>query len=424
MIAKLDKYFNSLKEINGISFGYIIHHFLNAIFFIIFPRLFSPADMGVYGIYSFFYFLALSCLMLGMDNAILFEKKIINRINIFRFMFFSLCGINLLSYSILFMFYSKIVDVRIYLLLPIHVCCNIVYDLFFHLNIKTNHTKINILMQILSVFLHVTITLFFVFFIKKSIYFIIVGGILSYMICILVYIRNFIPRKMKKSRIFYHYFSVNSFKKLKLSRKYFSYISFSVSQNIIDVLIAYIPLFYIEKYFGKTSGGYYFLSMKILSLPVVCISTPVMKFFLKKQSISMSFQKKKIQKNLFFMTIVSCFIYFFLYFFEKIGMMQFFIGEQWAEIGNIYGILIVKYCIDFVIFPFAYIFILKKMFNRLVAFKVFFLIITILFFEGHNHLSAHNSLYTWIIISVIFSISFLFYIHYFLFDKKSMKFIP
>lgn len=407
-----------LKEINYVSWGYIVHHILNGALFIIFPKIFPPSALGIYGIYSFWYFLLFSLLTFGVENAILFDSKFKNIVLIIRFLLLILSVEILVSCCLLLFFYQKGLVDFLYFFLPIHVGIHIVYDIFFHINVKNNNAKINIFMQLLSVILHFLMTFILMLFFGRAICFIVMGGIASYMVCIACYVKLIKNRTFKKMMIFRCDFFGSIFQNFKIKKEYFHYMIYHVIYNASDILILYSPLIYIKEHFGLSYAGYYFLVVKILNLPIVCVSTPIMKFLLKTQFFSQKIYKKIIIKIAIIMTIISCLIYGFLMMLDALNIFSALLGDQWKGIGKLFYILSMKCAFEFIVFPFLSWFFNKEKIKQIALFKLCCFIMQTLFLYALNDINIEKTMYVLLKISFFYSVFIFLYMYFQTFQKE------
>lgn len=200
-------------------------------------------------------------------------------------------------------------------------------------------------------------------------------------------------------------------KRLKsVALKYKEFPLYDIPTALISSSNQNIPNILFNSFFSNLTGGFYYLAIKIIGLPISLISSAFLDVF--KQQASEEYSKRgnaketyvKTFKTLFLLSIIPFSIFF--YYAEDIFMILF--GKEWVISGKFAKILIPMVFLRFLASPLSFMFyIAKKQIYNLIGQTIILVLLLSSFIVGNYYNSEYITLY---MISVGFSLFYIFYI--------------
>nr|WP_315362835.1 oligosaccharide flippase family protein [Cytobacillus firmus] len=168
--------------------------------------------------------------------------------------------------------------------------------------------------------------------------------------------------------------------------------------------------FFVGHLFGLTNLAYYFMSYRILGMPLTVISNNVSRVFFQEASreFDMSYQyKKTFLKTSIFLTIIAIPMVICMYFLAP-PLFEWFFGEGWGEAGVFVKILAPMFGIRFIVSPLTTGMIISGKQSFEFAIQILFLIFSI--FGYIVVLIAKLTIYQYLtFISIAFSLVYIVY---------------
>jgi len=328
---RLSKFYqNILKLLAGISIAQLIPIVITPIL----TQYFTPEEFGVYGLYVSI------CSIFGIiasgkyDIAIMLPRKKIDAMNILvlsfliTFLFSSFCfSILNICNDVFFELTKSEFLQKYYFIIPISIfLISINQSIIVWFNRNKKYTRIanqNVLKSSLNSGSALVLGI-------KNIHFgLIISHLLSLIIVSLWNIRHFIKD--------FNYSLINQQIMRKNFLKYINFLKFSSVSNLFNSVSNIGMTALIIIFFGPKIAGLYFLSEKLIAIPISFITSSVSQVYFQKASklfhsnkIALLHLTNKIQRNIFFI------LFPFLLLCTVFGTELFSIfGEQWGDAGTI-----------------------------------------------------------------------------------------
>jgi O-antigen/teichoic acid export membrane protein len=154
-------------------------------------------------------------------------------------------------------------------------------------------------------------------------------------------------------------------KLLEIAKKYKKYPFALLSSSIIDRLVLYLPIFFLNKYFGETYAGYYALCLKVFFNPLSFISGAIATINLRKITLMLK-NKSNITIYFFKLSFVLLIVVTIQIIILKIfGPYLFTIifGQKWTIAGEFMSILITYFGLMFIVSALSTILIPTKKYH-------------------------------------------------------------
>ena len=202
--------------------------------------------------------------------------------------------------------------------------------------------------------------------------------------------------------------SIQKLKILALAKRYSQFPKLDVPASLISVFSNQIPNILLNVLFSSTIAGYYYLTQRILSLPLTFISTAVANVF--HEEASRSFKKEKNASVIYQKTFKKLFLIGFLpsiilYIFAQ-DIFIFVFGKEWAISGDYVKILVPMFFVKFIAKPLSFmLYIGEKQKLNLYSQMLFVIAILFAFVMGE---SAYDVLKY---INILFSLIYLYYLY-------------
>ncbi|MDP1723439.1 MAG: hypothetical protein Q8L85_01900 [Alphaproteobacteria bacterium] len=396
-VSTFSENFLKIKHVNLISVGLFFNKILTSISLFFIAKFYSPQEFGEFGYYMSILSILFPFSILGMENFLFIKKnklKVINNfIYIHSFFFFLFLSI------VFFVFFNK--KSYIFFIMPLNLFLMTIFDIILNNFIKDKKFNLNLLYNFLFCIITISIQISSVLLFNKNVTCLIISFMFGYLLPLsIIFFKKEKLFVLKKNNILCFY------KKFIVKNK--QYIFMYLILTTLDCLIQFVPFFYIKNKFGFEDLGSYFLCNKIFYLPIAIIGMSLSKYFLIEMS-----NNKIILKNIYFFIkislILTVLIYGLLFFFNKIGLFVYFLGQQWIDLEHLIDLNILKFIFEFFAFPFIGIFIIKNKQKKLIIIKIFFLIMLISSCFLVKELSFVNSIILLNVLNILFYIIIIYY---------------
>lgn len=378
-------------------------------------RLYSPAEFGTLSIFISILSISTIIISLRYETAFVIEKTdklikhLLNFIYIYSCFIFFVIIIILSLFSDDLLFYLKISN--FYYLIPLSMIIYAYLNIFTHIHIKNKNfstiAKSKIILAISIILLQI---IFYYIELNNGL---LIGFILGYLIS-LIYIISMISN--------IKYLKYNSKKIAVALKKYFYIVKYGAPADFINNLSVNILPILISMWFDLKLAGLYFLSYRIINLPLQLISLSISKVFFQRASEIYSNEKTKLYNfTVKVVVTLSIFIFFpliILFFFSN-DIIIFLLGREWEEAGSFITILVFLFFFRTLFSPISNLAeILNKM-NIIFYFSLFILITNIIsMYIAHIY---NNFILGIILISFFSSLGYLYLLIYYITYLKGIR---
>lgn len=208
---------------------------------------------------------------------------------------------------------------------------------------------------------------------------------------------------------------INRLKILAMARRYVKFPKYDIFASLSNVSAHQITHILFNALFNSTIAGYFYLTQKILSLPITFIASTISDVF--RQSATKEYQQfgnaKKIYVSTFKKLFVLSFFPSLILYLYSVELFVFIFGEQWSVAGEYAKILVPMLFLKFISSPLSFmLYIAEKQAINMYSQFLFLFSIFIGFLIGDNEYE------------VITYISWLFsciYLHYMYLSAKIAK---
>ncbi len=201
---------------------------------------------------------------------------------------------------------------------------------------------------------------------------------------------------------------INMSKMYLLAKKYVKFPKFDLAATFINVFSHQIIHILFNIFFGAVIAGFYYLTQKLMGLPISLIAQAIGDVF--KQKASEDFKKVKNAKRIYISTFKKLFILalipsLILYFFS-VKIFTFVFGSDWVMTGEFVKMMIPMFFLKFIASPLSFmLYIGEKQHINLYSQFLFLFATVISFLIGET---PYDVVYY---ISVLFSCVYLYYIY-------------
>lgn len=196
-------------------------------------------------------------------------------------------------------------------------------------------------------------------------------------------ISKFLPYvKSKLIRIFF--IGPKLYKKdLVLINKYKKFPLFDLPSSLINNLSLQLPIIFLASNYSLALSGAYFMTQRVLQIPVTLISHSFLEVFKEKICNQKNqFRLRKIMFDSLFLILISSFVPFVLLYIFIEDLMIIFLGENWTIAAKFAKILVPSLFFRFISYPLSYIILLKQKQHINLLFNVISLIIVVILFSS------------------------------------------
>lgn len=269
----------NFKNVGKLSFGTILGQLISVISLPIFTRMYGPTVIGNMALFTSAAIIVNSFSDLGMTNAIMVEEEEEEASKIYKIVSTISLGISLLIGIIIYCFFDvffKAVDIN-----PLFIAIIIAALIFSSQQIKICYTWLNRRKQYKLLMLNPIINngAVLVFGLIIGLFGFVENG---YYICILLgqaftlfHMKRFLPKGFL------------SFKRqnyVQTCRKHYKFVSYQMPSNILLQVKGQLPTLLINIFFGSKMLGYYYISMRVLSMPITFLASSLGKAFFQTAS--------------------------------------------------------------------------------------------------------------------------------------------
>jgi len=151
---------------------------------------------------------------------------------------------------------------------------------------------------------------------------------------------------------------INKLKIYSLSKKYIKFPRFDILASLSGIAAQQVPNILFNMFFNAATAGHYFLTQKMLGLPVTIMASAILDVF--KEQASKDFQKYGNAKQIYIATFKKLFIMSFipsvLVFLFAVDLFGFVFGEAWKISGEYAQILTPMLFLRFISSPLSFMF--------------------------------------------------------------------
>lgn len=221
-------------------------------------------------------------------------------------------------------------------------------------------------------------------------------------------ISKFLPYvKSKLIRIFF--IGPKLYKKdLVLINKYKKFPLFDLPSSLINNLSLQLPIIFLASNYSLAISGAYFMTQRVLQIPVTLISHSFLEVFKEKICNQKNqFRLRKIMFDSLVLILISSFVPFVLLYMFIEDLMIIFLGENWTTAAKFAKILVPSLFFRFISYPLSYIILLKQKQHINLLFNIISLIIVVILFS-----SKIDVYYLVLKLSILFSVQSIIKIFY------------
>jgi O-antigen/teichoic acid export membrane protein len=380
MISKIKFKSEYVKNIiilmTGTTIGQVIPIALSPIL----TRIYSPEDFGVFALYMAIVSILAVMATGRYEMALMLPKKDSDAVNIVVLSMLISCVISLVLFVIVFVFNRQIT----YLLnnpeishwlyfIPITVLITGVYQSFnYWSNRKKKFKRLassRVLQSGSTAFVNLGIG-----FGGLGSSGLIIGQLLGQSIA------TFIIGKLILDEDKIKYQHIKVLKILVLAKRYIRFPKYDILASTFNISSHKISHILFNSLFNSTTAGHFFFMQKILSLPIIFLSSAIADVF--RQLASDEFNRNKNCKNIFISTlkklfVLSLFPTIILYFYS-VELFIFLFGEEWKVAGEYSKIFSPILMLQFVSSPLSIVFYIAEKQNMNLYLQFLFIVLVLL----------------------------------------------
>ncbi|SDJ18729.1 oligosaccharide flippase family protein [Paenibacillus typhae] len=273
------RFSENFKNVGKLSLGTILGQLISIISLPIFTRIYGPTVMGNMALFTSVAVIINSFSDLGMSNAIMVEEEEEEAGKVYKIVSTISLGMSLL-FGMIFFFFSNVffesVDQN-----PLFVAIVLAALIFSSQQIKICYTWLNRRKQYKLLMLNPIINNGVVLLIGLVIG---LSGYVSfgYYICIilgqvvtLIHMKRFLPKG---------FFSFAKQDYVQICKKHYKFVSYQMPSNIVLQVKGQLPTLLINLFFGPKVLGYYYISMRVLGMPITFLASSLGKVFFQTAS--------------------------------------------------------------------------------------------------------------------------------------------
>ncbi|MCY6331578.1 oligosaccharide flippase family protein [Bacteroides fragilis] len=322
------------RNLLTLSSGTVIAQIIPMLATLILSRLYTPDEMGEWGIFSSYAAILSVIACLKYDNAIVKPVRVVDAYNLsFISVVIGLIFISLLYILILIVdafqydYLFQLSRTSIYIL-PLYVLCLLCVQV---LNNLANKTKQYSSLALSSIVRSITqaisrITLGYCSFTNIGL---IIGAVLGAFLNVIVLVR-----KLRFIYYFSHCFSNK--KSCDLVQQYKDFPKYDLLSNVLNSISSNIPVIILSYFFLDDVVGYFSMALTLLFIPMSIIGTSLGQLYyrdaceLHEKNVSLSGLTKKI----FIPTYIGCSIFMLVLIWGGEVIFSFLLGHEWATVGK------------------------------------------------------------------------------------------
>lgn len=394
---------NSIKLISGTAFSQAILLAITPIL----TRIYSPEDFGVFALYTSIVSITSIIITGRYEMAIILPKKDNDAINLLALSFLISVVLSIISLIVIFIFNERITDLFnnqdisswLYFI-PISLLTTGCYQSFYYWNNRTkfygNISKSSVVKS--SVVGSTNLTVGWLFSGPLGL---LVGNVLGLLASVIYLFRNSKYIKIQ---------NVDRIKIVEMARRYKNFPIYDAPASIFNIASHQSAHIFFNTFFGAIVSGHYYLTQKILGMPIQLIGTSIQSVF--RQKVMVIHNEKGNTRNFFLLTlrylILLAILPTFLMYYFAIDIFEFVFGEEWGQTGEFVRILLPVFFFRFISFPLSsMIYVAEKQHVNVVGQFTLLISIVICFFIGKD-VGAEYTLQLISIASSIFYLAYLF----------------
>lgn len=196
-------------------------------------------------------------------------------------------------------------------------------------------------------------------------------------------------------------FRFHRLRALVLLRRYIKFPKFIVPSSLLENISAQLPIILLGTYFGSAVVGFYFLSQKLVKIPIALIGTSIGNVF--RQAASEELAKTGNCRSLFIRTFRKLFLIgtlpFIVFYFIAPMLFALVFGDEWRVAGEYTQILIPMFYLQFLTRPLANMFIIAEKQEYDLMMQIYLLIsVAFSFYIGATYFkTVEASLYIFVV---------------------------
>ncbi len=217
-----------------------------------------------------------------------------------------------------------------------------------------------------------------------------------------------------------------SFVKIRyLFYKYSEFPKYNLIPSVMSACSYFMPVIFVNKFYGSEYTGYFDLSRLLLSLPLALIASSVSSVLLQKVSESFKSGKSfilELKPVIILISAVSLFGIIIISLFG-VGLFSFLFGKIWGFSGEMSRFMVWSYTLNFIVSSFSTVFIAMRKIKTYSAWQLFYFIAILLLMLFKN-LPFMSFIKIYVLTEVICYLTATFFICKIVFDyEKSRKLI-
>lgn len=345
---------NFIKILGAASFAQLIPFIITPLL----SRIYSKEDFGLFGIVYSFSAILMFLGSFRLENALIIDRDK-NPTEIFKFIkkiTVVTCTVFLVLILVSKDYLAEILDVRtsmafVMYLVPIIVFINLSYELLIALFNRgknfNNIAKAKMFQSTMTGFFQLGFGL---------------GGLTSLGLIISPVISKFSTILNFKNIKYLFVRPVFKEEEYLFLKKYKSFPLFDVPTNLINTVSQQLPIFYFSNFFSLSVSGSYFMTQRILQVPVSLISHSILEVFKERLSsvVKSPLLKKKVFMDMFYMILFGAAIPFVFGFIFIEDLLVFILGESWSEAALFAKILCPSVYLKFLSYPLSYLILIEN----------------------------------------------------------------
>jgi len=373
----------------------------------ILTRLYTPSDFGLLALYMSLLMLFGNIVAGKYELAILIPKNNNDAKHIVVYSIILSCISSLILFLLIYIFNNEIVklldnnEITVWLyILPLNIFIVSTVSILYYWNNRIKHYRELSNNQILQSSIQGSSNLSIGAFSQLSgglIIGTILGGLSSLLYLII------------KTQHYFKGFKFYKLKAISLIKKYIKFPKFMVLSGILENFSSQLPIILLSSFFGSSIVGFYFLSQRLVKLPVALIGTSIGNVF--RQVASEQLIKDGNCQNIFIRTLKKLILIgtfpFIIFYFSAPMLFSFVFGQEWMIAGVYAQILTPMFYLQFITRPLSGMFIIAEKQQYDLIMQIYLLIsVSAAFFIGYHYFdSVEISL---ILFTFVYSIKYIF----------------
>jgi O-antigen/teichoic acid export membrane protein len=373
----------------------------------ILTRIYTPEDFGLLALYMSLLMIFGNIVAGKYELAILIPKNNNDAKHIVVYSIILSFIVSFILFLLVFIFNNEImkvldnIEIKVWLyILPLNIFIISTISILYYWNNRTKHYRKLSNNQILQSSIQGSSNLIIGTFYKINgglLLGTILGGLSSLLYLILKTKADFIGFKFYK------------LKAISLIKKYIKFPKFMLPSGLLENFSSQLPIILLSSFFGSAIVGFYFLSQRLVKLPVALIGTSIGNVF--RQVASEQLIKNGNCRNIFIRTLKKLIFIgtlpFIVFYFSAPMLFSFVFGQEWMIAGIYTQILTPMFYLQFITRPLSGMFIIAEKQQYDLIIQIYLLLgVWGAFFMGYNYFnSVEVSLK---IFTFIYSIKYIF----------------